>query len=112
MPSWFETCGLSTLEAAAMGCNVVVTDRGYTSEYCNGNAFYCDPSSPSSILEAIDKASDTASLKYFREKILTDYTWRNAAVKTCKLIKKYIRKMKLKIGNNRMPRHSQFLWRI
>ncbi|MBK7308934.1 MAG: glycosyltransferase [Chitinophagaceae bacterium] len=28
LPSWFETCGLSSLEAAAMGCNIVITARG------------------------------------------------------------------------------------
>src|SRR5665213_2325666 len=82
LPSWFETCGLSTLEAAASGCNVVITDRGYASEYCNGNAFYCDPSSPSSILQAIENASKSHVLPSLREKIIKDYNWRNAAGKT------------------------------
>ncbi|HVS98525.1 MAG TPA: glycosyltransferase family 4 protein, partial [Puia sp.] len=30
LPSWFETTGLSSLEAAALGCNIVVTDKGDT----------------------------------------------------------------------------------
>ena len=29
LPSWFEVCGLSSLEAAAMGCRLVITDNGY-----------------------------------------------------------------------------------
>jgi glycosyltransferase involved in cell wall biosynthesis len=92
LPSWFETCGLSALEAAAMGCNIVITNRGYTSEYYNGHAFYCDPSSPSSILEAIEKASKENDEKVFRKKVLTDYTWRNAALKTFEAYQKILKK--------------------
>jgi glycosyltransferase involved in cell wall biosynthesis len=90
LPSWFETCGLSTLEAAAMGCNVVVTNKGYTSEYFTEHAFYCDPESPSSIFEKIDIASNTAASKTFQQKIFTDYTWQNAASKTYKAYKKIL----------------------
>lgn len=92
LPSWFETCGLSTLEAAAMGCNIVITNRGYASEYYDGHAFYCDPSSPSSILEAVKKASEEEEDKFFRKKICTDYTWRNAARKTYEAYQKIIKK--------------------
>jgi glycosyltransferase involved in cell wall biosynthesis len=92
LPSWFETCGLSTLEAASMGCNVVITNRGYASEYCNGHAFYCDPASPGSIREAIEKASGEATNEIFRQKILDNYTWRNAAQKTFQAYKKILLK--------------------
>src|SRR6185437_8923134 len=30
LPSWFETTGLSSIEAAAMGCNIVITEKGDT----------------------------------------------------------------------------------
>ena len=90
LPSWFETCGLSTLEAAAMGCNVVVTNKGYTPEYFADYAFYCDPESPSSILEKVDIASNTTVSKIFQQKIFTDYTWQNAASKTFEAYKKII----------------------
>ena len=92
LPSWFETCGLSTLEAAAMGCNVVITNRGYAMEYCHNQAFYCDPSSPFSILAAIEKASEEKCHKSFREKIVTDYTWRIAAQRTYDAYKKIVDK--------------------
>ncbi|HUZ61637.1 MAG TPA: glycosyltransferase family 4 protein [Hanamia sp.] len=92
LPSWFETCGLATLEAAAMGCNVVITNRGYASEYCNGYAFYCDPSSPSSILEAIDRASKDDNHTIFQKKIFADYTWQNAAYKTYEAYKTILEK--------------------
>lgn len=91
LPSWFETCGLSTLEAAASGCNVVISDRGYASEYFKGNAFYCDPSSPSSIRQAIEYASESQVLPSFREEIIKDYTWRNAAGKTYEAYQKIIK---------------------
>ena len=90
LPSWFETCGLSTLEAAAMGCNIVITDRGYASEYYNGHAFYCDPSSPSSIFQAIEKASLEESQTSFQKKVFTDYTWKNTAQKTLEAYQKLI----------------------
>ena len=48
LPSWHETCGLSSLEAAAMGCNIVITDKGFTREYFGDDAFYCDPGDPES----------------------------------------------------------------
>lgn len=92
LPSWFETCGLSTLEAASLGCNVVITNRGYASEYCNGHAFYCDPSSPVSIREAIEKASKDNGNKSFREKIFANYTWKNTAQKTFDAYKKILLK--------------------
>ena len=92
LPSWFETCGLSTLEAASLGCNVVITNRGYASEYCNGYAYYCDPSSPVSIRQAIEKASKENFNKNFQEKIFTNYTWKNAAQKTFEAYKKILLK--------------------
>jgi glycosyltransferase involved in cell wall biosynthesis len=105
LPSWFETCGLSTLEAASMGCNIVITNRGYASEYYDGHAFYCDPASPDSILKAIEEASEEEDDKFFQKKIFTDYTWQNAARKTYEAYQKIINN-ETENSNNRMPRHS------
>jgi glycosyltransferase involved in cell wall biosynthesis len=82
LPSWFETCGLSTLEAAAMGCRVVITDKGYTREYFGDEATYCNPASPQSIFEAVEKAASTPEKDTLRQKILTRYTWQQAAWQT------------------------------
>lgn len=82
LPSWFETCGLSSLEAAAMGCNVVITEKGFTRDYFQEEAYYCDPGSPESILMAIDKASQQETNKRLQEKILHEFTWQRAAQKT------------------------------
>jgi glycosyltransferase involved in cell wall biosynthesis len=56
LPSWFEVCGLSSLEAAVMGCQVVITDNGYARSYFKDDAFYCDPAKPESILQSVDSA--------------------------------------------------------
>ncbi len=82
LPSWFETCGLSSLEAGAMGCNLVITDKGYTREYFADDAFYCDPASQESIFGAIEKAARSACQERLREKILAQYTWQQAAAHT------------------------------
>lgn len=82
LASWFETTGLSSLEAAAMGCNIVITDKGDTKEYFEDYAWYCDPSSPSSILAAIEEAAKAPPSQPLRSKIYTHYTWQNTAIKT------------------------------
>jgi len=89
LPSWFETCGLSSLEAAAMGCNIVITEKGYARDYFGDDAFYCDPADPTSIYAAIDKAAHSISPTQLREKVLQNYTWQQAAaitLETCKNI--------------------------
>jgi glycosyltransferase involved in cell wall biosynthesis len=84
LPSWFETTGLSSIEAAAMGCSIVITDKGDTREYFGDDAFYCDPSDPESILEAVEKASAADPPEKLRQKILKQYTWEQAAKQTFK----------------------------
>ena len=79
LPSWFETTGLSSLEAAVMNCNLVITDKGDTREYFEDQITYCDPASPQSILAAVEQASTKAHDEQLREKVLKKYTWGQAA---------------------------------
>ena len=88
LPSWFETTGLSSLEAAAMGCNIVVTDKGDTREYFETNAIYCDPGSPESIYIAVEKAAALPYSEFFEKKILTHYTWEQATIRTIEAYKR------------------------
>lgn len=92
LPSWFETTGLSSLEAAAMGCNIVITDKGDTKEYFGTDAFYCDPSSPENIFAAVKKASSSANNTNLQQKIITLYTWQRASLCTLEGYKKVIGK--------------------
>jgi len=82
LPSWIETTGLSSLEAAAMRCNIVVTDKGDTEEYFENYAFYCDPASPGSIYSAVNDAAAADFNEGLHKKIYTHYTWLHTAEKT------------------------------
>jgi len=84
LPSWFETTGLSSIEGALMGCNIVITDKGDTREYFGDDAFYCDPGEPKSILSAIEKAVSANINEELRQRILEKYTWEHAALQTQK----------------------------
>jgi len=82
LPSWFETTGLSSLEAAAMGCNIVITDKGDTPEYFKEYAYYCQPQSPESIRNAVEKAACSKVNKELESLVRNNYTWKIAGEKT------------------------------
>lgn len=84
LPSWFETTGLSSVEAALMGCNIIITDKGDAKEYFGDDAFYCDPGEPESILAAVEEAVSADLNEGLRQKILNQYTWEHAAIQTQK----------------------------
>jgi len=90
LPSWFETCGLSSLEAAAMGCNIMITDKGYTRDYFGNDAFYCEPGDPGSIFEEIETAAKSDCRTELQNKIFHQYTWQQAAAITLDAYKKII----------------------
>lgn len=82
LASWFETTGLSSLEAAIMGCNIVVTEKGDTRDYFMDDAFYCDPADISSIRNAVDRAAKAPLNNDFLQRMLTRHTWAKAAEQT------------------------------
>jgi glycosyltransferase involved in cell wall biosynthesis len=87
LPSWFETTGLVSLEAAVMGCNIVVTHKGDQSEYFEKYAYFCDPADTGSIRNAVRQAFEGPKSNEFRDKILNEYTWKIAAEKTLEAYK-------------------------
>ncbi|MHA4847431.1 glycosyltransferase family 4 protein [Flavitalea antarctica] len=93
LASWFETTGLSTLEASYLGCNVVITDKGDTTEYFENYAFYCDPSSPLSIFAAVQQAASAPFDEQLRQKILIEYSWSETARQTIGAYKKIKREL-------------------
>ncbi len=107
LPSWFEACGLSSLEAAVMGCNIVITARGYTREYYGWYAQYCNPASPDSIFQAVNEAAASAFPKKLREKILSAYTWSQAARRIVKAYHHIQNTYEYPHRNNRIKRDSQ-----
>jgi len=91
LPSYFETTGLSTLEAAVMGCNIVITDKGDTVDYFGDYAWYCNPDDPASIRKAVDDAYSAPYNNRFKEYILNHYTWEHAAKEALEAYKKVLR---------------------
>ncbi len=84
LPSWVETCGLVTMEAALANCNVVASIVGYEREYYRDLAYYCDPSNVNDIRLAVFNAlenydRDLLRRQQLKELILKNYTWERAA---------------------------------
>ena len=84
LASYFETTGLVGLEAAALGCHVVMTANSYNDEYYGENACYCDPYSLESISEAIFAATRLAEASPPKTDWVTNggFTWPVAAAHT------------------------------
>lgn len=82
LASWMETTGLSSLEAGAMGCNLVITDKGDTRDYFGDRAVYCTPESVDSIGAAIRTAYESPVVTGLRDHILHNFVWERTAEKT------------------------------
>ncbi|MBC7640945.1 MAG: glycosyltransferase family 4 protein [Flavobacterium sp.] len=82
--SWMETPGLSSLEAAAMGCNIVATKKGDPFDYFGDLAFYCEPDNVDSIKKAIDLAFESKVNPELKKKVLENYIWEKTALETLK----------------------------
>lgn len=107
LPSRFETTGLSSLEAAVMGCKIIVTDKGDTKEYFGGLAAYCDPNSPENILQTIEQISFQPYNDALRKKIYANYTWHEATAGTSYAYKEVINYYEATHWNFGHPWHSQ-----
>lgn len=119
LPGWFETPGLSTLEAAAAGCNVVSTDRGLAREYLGEMAWYCDPRSADSIREAVKAAYAAPRSERLREHVRQRYTWERAAERTLEGYRLAVaihearsERARGETATEAMRRHADFLARL
>lgn len=87
MPSIIETPGLSNLEAASFGCNLVVGECEPVREYFGSLPFYADPFSVDSIARAIlaaEKETRSANAKSLASK----YYWENISLDLMDVYKK------------------------
>jgi glycosyltransferase involved in cell wall biosynthesis len=82
LPSWRETPGLVSLEAAACGCRIVSTSIGSAREYFEDGAWYCHPSDVQSIRTATLAALEAPATDALRRRVLTRFTWRQAGEAT------------------------------
>jgi glycosyltransferase involved in cell wall biosynthesis len=79
LASWFETTGLSSLEAGVMGCNLVIGQRGDVKDYFENFVYYCDPGNINSIKEAVIDAWNKEPSEDLKQHILNNFTWERAA---------------------------------
>jgi glycosyltransferase involved in cell wall biosynthesis len=88
--SWFETTGLTSLEAILCGTNAVAAgDRAR--EYLGDYASYCDPGNIDSIKDALKKEY-FAPRPAVAENLRHEYTWSNAASKILEVYKELLSK--------------------
>lgn len=79
LPSWYETPGISSLEAGLAGANIVTTSRGGTREYFEDYAFYCEPDDLGSIREAVRQAFEAERTQCLQHHIRDNFTWERVA---------------------------------
>lgn len=87
LPSWLDTPGLVSLEAAAMGCNLAISSKGSTTEYFINMAEYCLPDDINGIRNAIDRAYAKPQNDKLKNRIFENYTWKIAGQKTLEAYK-------------------------
>lgn len=78
--SWFETTGLTSLEALYCGTNAVASGER-AKEYLGKYASYCRPDDVTSVVRALEKEY-FAPRPRINSSMLEEYTWQTAAQKT------------------------------
>jgi glycosyltransferase involved in cell wall biosynthesis len=79
LPGLYETPGLAALEAALAGANICITKHGGTTEYFAEYADYLEPTSESSIRQAVVAAMARPKRGELSSRILRDFLWGGAA---------------------------------
>jgi glycosyltransferase involved in cell wall biosynthesis len=79
LPSFYESTGLSTIEALKNGCAVVVSNSPISLELFKINAHYCQPQSVSSLENALQKALDQEPSN--TTAVIKPFSWALAAEK-------------------------------
>ena len=89
--SWYETPGLSNLEAALAGRNLVVSVKGSTRDYFRDYVDYCEPNDIGSIREAVFRALIRAESDELKNFVRARYTWDKAAEATLAAYQKVLK---------------------
>jgi glycosyltransferase involved in cell wall biosynthesis len=82
LPSWRETPGLVSLEAAASGCAVVTTSIGSTRDYFGDMAWYCYSDDYAEIRRGVEAALQKPRPAKLRDHVLSNFTWQHAGEAT------------------------------
>lgn len=74
MPSTLETPSIAALEAAAMGCRLLVTEVGSTTEYFGEDAIYVNPASVESMRVGLARVL-LAERSHLRDRVRCCFMW-------------------------------------
>lgn len=89
LPSWFETPGLSSIEAGACGTVVISTDQGSPKEYFRDMALYVHPQDDLSLRIALEQSFNASPLPLMQH-IHNHYPWSKVAEITLEAYKTVI----------------------
>jgi glycosyltransferase involved in cell wall biosynthesis len=94
LPSWMETCGLVSLEAALSGTPLVGSTFGHELEYLQGDAWYADPADPHSIrgavLAAIEAGRNCRKTQRMKRKVLERFNWEQTVDATERIYRRVV----------------------
>ncbi|GAB6152840.1 glycosyltransferase [Desulfosporosinus burensis] len=89
LPSWFETPGLSSLEASACGTVVISTDQGSPKEYFRDMALYVHPQDDLSLRTALEQSFNASPLPLMQH-VHNHYSWSNVGKMTLETYQKVL----------------------
>ena len=89
LPSWFETPGLSSIEAGACGTVVISTDQGSPKEYFRDMALYVHPQDDLSLRIALEQSFNASPMPLMQH-IHNNYPWSKVAEITLEAYKTVI----------------------
>lgn len=90
LPSLSENSALANLEAGLAGANIVTSKLPTIYEYLQDYAYYCNPTSISSIRNAVLRAYNAPRSTALKQRILSNYTWSISAQKTLAAYKRLL----------------------
>jgi len=81
LASWYETTGLTALEAGCCGARSVVAARGGTRDYAERLAWYAHPREPVSVRRAVERALAAPTTPDLLSRVRQRFTWELSAIK-------------------------------
>ena len=94
LPSWMETCGLVSLEAALSSTPLVGSTFGHELEYLEGDAWYADPGDASSLRNAVLSALQAGRQHprpiAMKRKVLERFNWERTVDATERLYRRVL----------------------
>ena len=98
LPSWMETCGLVSLEAALSGTPLVGSTFGHELEYLEGDAWYADPGDAASlktaVLAALQAGRHDQRPIAMKRKVLERFNWERTVDSTERLYRRVLKRRK------------------